>query len=244
MSILKRTVIIGILLAMPLHAGSEATSTAVQPAAADKAVSAVPAYKPPLRGAPAGRVGGGTRGATERESFALQVLAPDHLGYTVREQPCLYWYISNPTTHPLELTVTERNAVAPLLEKTMQASAQGGIQSACLADYGVKLRKDVQYKWFVTLVTDPERRSKDILAGGMLMVVDPQPLLAEKLKSAVPGSLPNIYAEEGLWYDAIGALSQLIEETPANLELHRQRAALLEQVGLAEVAAYENGQAK
>jgi len=94
------------------------------------------------------------------------------------------------------------------------------------------------------LVTDPERRSKDILAGGMLMVVDPQPLLAEKLKSAVPGSLPNIYAEEGLWYDAIGALSQLIEETPANLELHRQRAALLEQVGLAEVAAYENGQAK
>ncbi len=38
----------------------------------------VPVYNPPKRGAPAGRVGGGTRGGTQRDVFVLSVLAPDH----------------------------------------------------------------------------------------------------------------------------------------------------------------------
>ena len=44
----------------------------------------VPVYKPPLRGAPGGRVGGGTRG-TPRDLFVLSALAPDHSGLTVQE---------------------------------------------------------------------------------------------------------------------------------------------------------------
>jgi len=53
----------------------------------ETAVSA-PVYRPPKRGAPGGRVGGGTRGF-QREVFVLSVLAPDHTGLTVSEQPFL-----------------------------------------------------------------------------------------------------------------------------------------------------------
>ena len=60
-------------------------------------VSAAPVYRPPLRGAPRGRVGGGSRG-TGRESFVLSVLAPDHTGLTTSEQPSLYWFISGPSS--------------------------------------------------------------------------------------------------------------------------------------------------
>src|SRR5437899_2800630 len=66
----------------------------------------VPIYKPPLRGAPGGRVGGGTRGAPDR-SVVLSVLTPDHSGLTTQEQPSLYWYLSQPTTYPIELTINE-----------------------------------------------------------------------------------------------------------------------------------------
>ena len=73
-------------------------------------------YKVPLRGAPATRVGGGTRGAAEA-TFALSVLAPDHTGYTVREKPTIYWYVSKAiTTSPVELTVTAPDEIEPLLE--------------------------------------------------------------------------------------------------------------------------------
>ena len=240
MNILLKTALIGLLTAIPLTAFGDPPPAPPQPATPAAATVAAPAYKPPLRGAPAGRIGGGTRGATERESFVLQVLAPDHIGYTIHDQPCLYWYISKATAYPLELTVTERNAVQPLVEKTLQGLPQGGIQSACLAGLNVKLRKDVQYKWFVTLVTDPEHRSKDILAGGIVSFIDPQPALVEKLKSAEKSSLPLVYAEEGLWYDALEALSTRIDASPDDRELRRQRAALLAQVGLAEVADAEN----
>lgn len=239
MNTLQRTAIIWSLASLPLTAAGQAEpvkKAATETNSATKTVAVKPSYKPPLRGAPAGRIGGGTRGATERESFALQVLAPDHIGYTTKDQPCLYWYISKPTSFPVEFTVTERKAVTPLVEKKLAGVSQGGIQSSCLADYGVTLRKNVQYKWYVTLVTDAEHRSKDIMAGGVLSVVEPTASLQEKIKSATKESLTAMYAEEGLWYDALGAISALIAASPSDKELRGQRSSLLEQVGLTEAA--------
>ena len=71
-------------LVIPIRAESAEQQQAQPPAAA----TAAPLYKPPLRGAPGGRVGGGTRGS-EREVFVLSVLAPDHTGLTLNEQPSL-----------------------------------------------------------------------------------------------------------------------------------------------------------
>lgn len=200
-----------------------------------------PLYKPPLRGSPAGRVGGGTRG-TERESFLLMVLAPDHIGFTIHDQPSLYWFISKPTTYPVELTVVERNAVQPLLEKILKSPEKGGIQSLRLADYGVHLRPGIQYKWFVTLITDAAHRSKDILAGGVITLVDAPLSLPAKLEAAGSSGKHFVYAEEGLWYDSFNEISKMIDTAPNNVELLEQRAALLEQVGLSEVAAFEASQ--
>ncbi|MBC8018961.1 MAG: DUF928 domain-containing protein [Verrucomicrobia bacterium] len=243
MNNLKKMALSALIALLPFQAGAaevskpaqEKTKQAATASNVAKATPATPTYKPPLRGAPAGRVGGGTRGATDRESFSLLALAPDHIGYTVQDQPCLYWYISKPTAYPVELTLTERNAVKPLVETTLKAPDRGGIHSVCLADYGVKLRKNVQYKWFVTLVTDASHRSKDILAGGIMSLVDAPPSLQDRLKASA-GNATSVYAEEGLWYDALGALSSMIDASPDNTELRKQRAALLEQVGLNEAA--------
>jgi hypothetical protein len=40
----------------------------------------------------------------------------------------------------------------------------------------------------------------------------------------------------GMWYDALMAVSNLIDDTPDNPAFHKHRAALLEQVGLSAVA--------
>jgi len=49
---------------------------------------------------------------------------------------------------------------------------------------------------------------------------------------------PEGYAQKGQWYDAMTALQTLIQDKPGNADLLTQRAALLEQVGLTEVAAF------
>src|SRR5262245_16127928 len=206
-------------------------STTVQSQSQTAALAAAPVYKPPLRGAPGGRIGGGTRG-TGGEKMALSVLAPDHSGLTISEQPSLYWFISTATSLPVEVALMDPRTVEPLLETRLTGPIQAGAQRIDLARYGVRLAPGVPYRWYVAVVPDPARRSKDILAGGTIERVAPAAELQAKLATASPQELPLIYAEAGLWYDSLAAYSALIEAAPGDEGLVRQRAALLAQIGL------------
>ena len=42
--------------------------------------------------------------------------------------------------------------------------------------------------------------------------------------------MPSLYAEAGLWYDAVAALGDLIDRAPTDRALLDQRSALLRQV--------------
>jgi hypothetical protein len=194
-----------------------------------------PVYVPPKRGAPGGRVGGGTRG-TQRDVFLLSVLAPDHSGLTISEQPSLYWFISGPTSLPVELTVTDRDSGQPILETRLQVPIQPGVHRVRLADHNIRLKPGTTYQWFVTVIPDSDRRSKDILAGGAIERVDVPDALKAKLTTANKSELFSVYAEAGLWYDAVAAISDMIEAAPQDQGLRKQRTALLSQVGLTGIS--------
>jgi hypothetical protein len=192
-------------------------------------------YKPPKRGAPGGRVGGGTRGI-QRDVFVLSVLAPDHSGLTISEQPSLYWFISGPTSLPVELTVTDRDGGQAILETRLQGPVQAGVHRVRLADHNIHLKQGVTYQWFVTVIPDSDRRSKDILAGGTIERVDVPDDLKAKLTTANKSELFPLYSEAGLWYDAVATVSEMIEATPQDQTLRKQRAALMSQVGLTGIS--------
>ena len=198
-------------------------------------------YKPPLRGNPAGRVGGGTRGGTPDRSVVLSVLTPDHVGLTIQEQPNLFWYTSQPTSYTAELTVIENQAVKPLLETRLGPLTHAGIQRIRLKDYNVHLKTGVQYRWYVAIVPDRKNRSKDILAGGFIERVEPADNLRTRLAQAGAERSAFVYAEEGIWYDALSVLSEMIEAAPRDANPRSQRAALLEQVRLQQVADFDRG---
>jgi hypothetical protein len=204
-----------------------------QPKAAT-VTAAVPVYKPPLRGAPGGRIGGGTRGSG-REVFVLTVLAPDHSALTVSEQPSLFWYISSATSLPIEVTLMDLRTTQPVLEKQLAAPAAPGVQRLRLADHGVRLEPGVPYRWFVTIVPNSNRRSRDILAGGSIERIQPPEALTAKLTQARKEEAATVYAEAGVWYDALSAISDQIDSAPNNATLRKQRATLLAQVGLPPV---------
>ncbi len=197
--------------------------------------AAVPVYKPPLRSAPGGRVGGGTRGTPGRDTFTLSVLAPDHSGLTVSDQPALYWFISADISLPVEVTIADPNGTQPLMELRVPGPVKRGVQHVRLAEQGVKLAPGITYRWSVTVVSDPNRRSRDILASGTIERVEPPAGLDASLKGASKATLPSLYAEAGIWYDALAALSELIEASPSDADLLRHREALLAQAGLPEI---------
>ena len=189
-------------------------------------------YRPPLRGAPGGRVGGGSRGAG---TVSVTALVPEGRALTSLAQPSLSWYLSSTTPAPVEVTISDDRAVKPVLEVRLPQPVQSGVQRIRLSDYGVKLEPGVQYKWFVTVVVDPARRSRDVLAGGTIERVEPSPELRARLAAGRPETLPMIYAEAGLWYDALGAIADLLAKSPDDQAIREGRAQLLSQAGLPKV---------
>ena len=213
----RLAVLAAITIWLPATAGLAQDTRGTQPAAPEAsrptgsaAAAATPVYRPPIRGAPGGRIGGATRGVA-RDIFVLSVLAPDHTGLTAVDQPSLFWFISNPIGLPLELTVMDPRRADPLLEVPLPAPRQAGIQRVRLSDHGVKLEPGVAYRWFIAVVTDPGRRSRDILSGGAIERIELPTALQARLASVQAREKPTIYAEGGYWYDALAAISDLID---------------------------------
>ena len=234
MSVLLLTLVIAPLSTPP--SAEEASASAAAKAAA--ASTGGFTYKPPVRGAPASRVGGGHRGSAD-VTGELAVLAPDHTGLTTRSQPTLYWYLSEPANARLDVTVTNDGQIDPLLEQVIGIPKTAGIQSLDLAKVGASLKPGVEYRWFVSLTPDESQRSNDVVASGTIEYVVPDAGLESRTARADELTLARIYAEDGIWYDAIDSISRAIEENPGNASLHAQRAALLEQAGLKSAADYD-----
>jgi hypothetical protein len=199
----------------------------------------MPIYRPPLRGAPAGRVAGGPRGFNKKSPY-LCTLVPEHVGLTIEAQPCLYYFLATETDLSIEFTIIKKDAVYPLLETRMRPPHTAGIHAVCLADYGKHLERGIQYKWFVALIPDEKHRSKDILAAGAIELVAVSPELKDILQKANSIEAASAYAEKGIWYNALSSLSATVEKKPDDKFLAKQRAFLLEQVGLSEAARYES----
>jgi len=219
------------------QAGGPVTTPGVEAQKQQMSQGDLPIYKPRKQSTPKGRVGGGIRGG---DGPALYVLAPDHVGFTKDEQPSLFWYLSKTTSLPLEFTLIDSQAIKPMIETKLKAPAQPGVQRISLKELGIKLEPGVQYKWFITLQVGAEASSKDVVAGGTIERIPFIEALSIHLPSAKNGDAVFRYAEAGLWYDAIATISEMIEKTPDDRKLRKQRASLLQQVNLWEVARYDS----
>jgi hypothetical protein len=196
-------------------------------------------YKPAAGSALGARVTGGSRGSGDA-AVRLDVLAPDETGLTTQEQPSLFWYQSKPAQASFELTLLEEGKIKPVLQVKMDRSSNAGIQRIKLAEHGIKLAVGVEYRWVVALVLDPANRSNDLIASGFVERVEPSKELQEKLAKATPSTRPAIYAQAGIWHDALASLSDLIDAQPNAEKWRAERADLLRQVGLKFAADAES----
>ncbi|MFW2405335.1 MAG: DUF928 domain-containing protein [Gammaproteobacteria bacterium] len=226
------TLCFGVALA---GAGKQPTAQKVDTTTASPdAKRAAPVYKPPRRGAPLTRIGGGTRG--DDAMVALQVIAPEHTGLTTMAQPTLYWYASRAIDGDVEFVLTERDAIAPVWRHRIEGKFESGIQPFALQEAGLELQPGIDYQWSVAVIHSSGKRARDVVAIGTVeRIVDaqlPNPA-ADPLDRAAQ------LAANGVWYDAIQVLSEFIGRDAADQVARSYRRDLLEQVGLLDVADAE-----
>lgn len=170
----------------------------------DTLLSHMPVYTPPLRGAPRGRMGGGTRSGG---SPLISALSPGHTGLTITAQPRLYFFLSADTDALLEFTLVAQEAEEPLMETQFKSSGEQ-LQFVDLSALNIKLAADTEYLWYITLVMQPELRAKDIVSGGSIQYIPASSDLNAALSQAKPEQRVFELAQSGIWYDAIMATQQ------------------------------------
>jgi hypothetical protein len=194
-------------------------------------------YKPPIRPRPAGRTSGtGSRGCDSKAlSVPLTPLVPNgHIGQTVSGHPTFFWYSAS--TKPVRFALVEPGVPKPILEQTVPA-IKPGIMQLELPKETPELATGKEYRWSISIVCNPNRPSNDRFTQSFIERVALSPELSKQLKSAK--SEPDrarVFAQTGMWYDAIATLSKFSTVQPS---AHAELLLLLDQVGLTEITARE-----
>jgi hypothetical protein len=215
------------------------TVIAAAPSAPAQTTSNAPgvAYEKPLRGAPARRVTGASRGTKLSQAMipTIELLAPDgHTGETVSPSPTLYYFVSAPVPVPVRFTISADREVTPVLEVDIPSPRAAGVYGLPLASFGVTLEPGVSYVWSISATLSAEEPSNDIVASAALLRTVPDTATTDAMRVASPTGRAALLARAGLWYDALAAA-----DAAKALDRHAALDALIEQVGLKEPAAFD-----
>ncbi|WP_242037857.1 DUF928 domain-containing protein [Tolypothrix sp. FACHB-123] len=199
----------------------------------------------PKEGLPGRRIGGGTRGECSSNAGRLMALVPqNNLALTQQAYPNILFHIpqtSKPTTIEFVLQDDSRKSV---YEKTFTKDASNTKADAgeiinlrwLDAQFLPELAIDKKYHWYLSIICDPENRANDIVVHGWIKRVAVEPNLAKKIERASLVERAHIYAQAGLWQDALATLAELRYSQPQDSQLAASWTQLLNSEKLSAIA--------
>lgn len=175
---------------------------------------------------------GGTRG--ENKLFpTVTLLVPEHVGYTLLEQPTVYWHISTAAKQSAVLTLSVHDRTNPLLEYRLPAPVPAGVHSLDFTQHGIRLQPDKIYEWSVSINENAgEASSGDLVAKGFIQRIQADPDLTATELEQDPLERARVYAGAGIWYDALAILSQPHPDPSVQSRMRNRRREMLEQVNI------------
>lgn len=197
--------------------------------------------KPPTSGA-------GTRSGSCSQDASipdppLTVLIPrvdsteGDFGLTVSEYPDFFVYVPVTEARTVTFVVRDENW-NDIYRRQIPISGEAGIVKVSLPKTGEALAVNRNYRWDFAVLCSPENdrgTSNEIAVAGWIRRIALDATVAAQLREATRGEIPSIYAENGIWHEALSSLTALIQENPGNADLLQQWKTLLESAGLAEI---------
>ena len=207
-----------------------------QEAKPGESADAPPVYVPPKRGGPANVAAAATRGAAEGTP-RLKLLAPGHTGLTVAAQPTLYLYVAEPGTVRVRVMRAASLADAPLATGQVEVAGAPAIVPLSLLGLNATLRSGTAYEVIVSMY---DARSGAMHGSDSAMIERVgEPAGLSAAQTGAPLARARLYAKAGLWFEAVGAVSEAVNATPSDPVPRGHSAALLEQAGLGFVAEFD-----
>ncbi|MBD2458158.1 DUF928 domain-containing protein [Nostoc sp. FACHB-87] len=197
------------------------------------------AFKPPKRGDPPASAGGSTRGSSclKNKKQIVPLLPANKLGLTLAERPTLFWFVpesSVKTAKFVLLTDKDENSV---YETTLTLPNKSGIISFTLPKTAPELAVGKTYHWYLTVMCNSQDASTNPWVDGWVERTEAEASLSAALAKAQPRKLPSIYAEAGIWYEALATSAQLRRSEPKNVRARVDWWTLLKSVNLNALAS-------
>ena len=142
-------------------------------------------------------------GCLNNDNTFLTAIAPySHVGQTISTHPTFAWFIPDSEHFPLEFHLEEYTGNSQF--KTVykqELSSKPGIMSLALPEDLPGLTAGKKYRWKVVIRCT---RYKAVVTMAEVEVVTPPPKFKTALSNTSGTSkLVDLYAETGLWYDAL-----------------------------------------
>jgi hypothetical protein len=212
---------------------------------------------PPDRGAPGNRGEGASRGcatgnATGNAAKPLMALVPEQTlnasgtaaltqvwGLTSQEHPRFWFSLPyDPTTVSTIEFVLQDNQDQTLYRAPIPVPSTAGIIAVQLPSTVEGLEINQPYHWFlkVKVVCEPNQAEALEYVEGWVQRTQLDQGLSDRLAQATPQQQAALYAENGIWYDALTTLAELKLAQPTDRAIAQDWTALLTAVGLESLA--------
>jgi len=184
-------------------------------------------FNPPNRGAPGRTRDAGSRPLCETPERPFTAISPHvNWGETTAQRPTFWLYLPYEAGH-VELFLRDEQTQEEVFRHTFEVRAAEGIHPFTLPPGTPPLEPDQLYNWQLDFVCNPETGTK-FRATGMIVRRRPSEELVAAIAAAPPRERAILYAEAGLWYDALKVVATLHREFPDDPQFAADWASLLQ----------------
>jgi hypothetical protein len=145
-------------------------------------------------------------------------------GLTTMEHPTFLFYL--PYTNKTEFELQDQNSKS-VYTKEVTLKDRPGIISVSLPENVPPLEVGKRYRWFLKVQCDSRENSPPITVDGVIQRVNLSQATTQKLERATPLEQFAIYAQNGIWYEAITTLAALRQKNPDDQALQTEWEDLL-----------------
>lgn len=170
---------------------------------------------------------------------SVSVTSMDVWGLTTDERPSFLFYV--PYTKDIANAsaefVLQDSQENEVYKNAVSLPAKPGVIGVNLASTIAPLEVGKTYRWFFKVnCSGQESASIPIYVEGDVQRINLTSSLANQIATAQPQDKIAIYAENGIWFDALNLLAQLRKANPNNAYLASDWQSLLESIRLGNLA--------
>jgi hypothetical protein len=187
---------------------------------------------------PPGRVRSVRGGCASSSQLSLTALVPTNkIGRTVSEYPTFFFYLPKTEAELAELILEDESGNQIYQQDLTIKNLSGVIGVSIPANTNVPpLEVGKSYTWKFTVVCDPNDRSSDQLESGVVRRVELSADILSELEQADPRQKTFIYAQNGIWQDALSTLAAARRANPNDPVFQTDWESLLDAVTLGKIA--------